>query len=203
LASQGVDRRRLPAFEFGSAWRLGLLGLLSGLMVWVVISFVWEPFIGLDRQFFVAGWELALTHLTIVPGLLFGMIIALFLSRRGLAGTAQVLGYVAAAAISNFIAANVAANMVDAVDSAALLGILAGFVGATCLTALSLLLFPFLRTALAAALLIAAGTLLGSLLHVAIEDDSAFGLGFIILYAGWQAGYAAALGAALPPRTSL
>lgn len=201
VVSQG-DRADASAARIGNALWLGLLGLLSGLLVWGVISIVWEPYIGLDRQFEL-GWVMSLTHVTLVPGLLFGMAVGLFLSRRGLARPWQIFGYIASSTASNFIAANVAVNMVDMVENSAMLGMLAGFVGAGCLTVLSLLLLPTLRRAVPCFAMIAAGTLLRSLLHVALEDDSAFGVGFLVLYAFWQAGYAAALGAALPPRQQI
>lgn len=200
VVSQGIVRRHASAAHMGNVLWLGLLGLLSGILVWGVISIVWESYIGLDRQFDLAGWAMSLTHVTLVPGILFGMTVALFLSRRGLARPWQVFGYIAASTVSNFIAANFAANMVNAIESAAVLGMLAGLVGAGCLTALSLLMFPFLRRAVPCAMMIAAGTLLGSLLYVALEDGSNFGLGFLVFYALWQAGYAAAFGVALPPR---
>jgi hypothetical protein len=77
----------------------------------------------------------------------------------------------------------------------------AGLIGAACLTLLSLLVLPFARQVRPCLLMVAAGTLLGALLHVAIEDQSSWGRGFLVLYAAWQAGYGAALGTALPRRS--
>jgi hypothetical protein len=91
--------------------------------------------------------------------------------------------------------------MMDAIDSAAFLGMAAGFIGAVCLTGLSLPLLPFARQLAPCLAMVAAGTVLGALLHVAIEDNSSWGRGFLLLYAFWQAGYGAALGTALPRRT--
>ena len=147
------------------------------------------------------GVEASIGHLTLVPGLVFGNAVGLALVRFGLAGPGRALSYIAAATLANFIATNFAANMVDAVESAALLGMSAGLVGAACLTALTLLLFPFARNLRPCLWMVAAGTALGALLHVAIEDNSSWGRGFLLLYAFWQAGYGAALGAALPRRS--
>jgi hypothetical protein len=179
----------------------GCVGLASGILVWLVISFVWESLIGLDAHATIAGWDLSIGHLTLVPGLVFGNAVGLALVRFGLAGPGRALSYIAAATLANFIATNFAANMVDAVESAALLGMSAGLVGAACLTALTLLLFPFARNLRPCLWMVAAGTALGALLHVAIEDNSSWGRGFLLLYAFWQAGYGAALGAALPQRS--
>jgi hypothetical protein len=178
---------------------LGLLGLLSGTLVWLVITFVWEPYIGLDWQLKLAGWELSFTHLTLAPGLLFGAIVGWFLWRRRLAQSWQALAYAAAAILSNFIATNLAAHMVDSFDSGVFLGMLAGLVGSACLTALSLPLFVFARRPAPCLLMVAAGTLLGGLLGPAMEGSGEYGLGFLLLYAAWQAGYAGALSTALPP----
>ena len=200
VASQEIARGRGSAGRVGTLVGLGLCGLLSGVLVWVVISFVWEPYIGLDLEFNLAGWVLSLSHLTLVPGLLFGMIVGLFLSRRNLARPWQVVAYIAAATAANFVATNFAAGMVNAIDNAFSLGMLAGLIGSGWLTAVSLLLFSFLRRPLPCLLMLAAGTLLGGLLEFAIEDSSSLGMGFLVLYGAWQAGYAAALGTALPPR---
>jgi hypothetical protein len=181
---------------------LGLLGLLSGMMTWLVITFVWEPYIGLDWQLKLAGWELSFSHLTLAPGLLFGAIVGWFLWRRRLAQSWQALAYAAAAILSNFIATNLAAHLVDSIDSAVFLGMLAGLVGAACLTALSLPLFAFVRRPAPCLLMVAAGTLLGGLLGPAMEGSGEYGLGFLLLYAAWQAGYAGAMSTGLPLRNS-
>jgi len=130
----------------------------------------------------------------------FGNTVALALLRFGLTVPSRAVAYIAAAAVSNFIATNFAANMIDAFESAALLGMTAGLVGAACLTGLSLLLFPFARHR-HCLWTVVAGTVLGALLYVAIEDNSAWGRGFLILYTGWQTGYGAALGVALARRS--
>jgi hypothetical protein len=196
-ASASVDDSPL----IRNAVRFGFIGLGSGITAWLVISFVWEPVIGMDGHAAVAGWDLSFGHLTLVPGFVFGNAVGLALVLLGLAGLGRALAYIAAATVSNFIATNFAANMVDAIDSAALLGMAAGLIGAACLTLLSLLVVPFTRQFRPCLLMVAAGTLLGALLHVAIEDHSSWGRGFLVLYAAWQAGYGAALGTALPRRT--
>lgn len=184
-----------------NAMLFGCIGLASGILVWLVISFVWESLIGLDDHVAVAGWDLSIGHLTLVPGFVFGNAAGLALVRFGLAGLGRAVAYIAAATAANFIATNFAANMMDAIDNAALLGMAAGLIGAACLTGLTLLLFPFARHLRPCLWMVVAGTVLGALLHVAIEDNSSWGRGFLLLYALWQAGYGAALGTALPRRS--
>lgn len=182
--------------------QLGSIGLASGILVWLAISFVWEPLIGLDSSLELVGWGISFSHLTLVPGFVFGNAIGLALVRFGLAGLGRALAYIAAATVSNFIATNFAANMVDVIESPSILGMAAGLLGAACLTTLSLAILPFTRQLWPCLSMLAAGTALGTLLHVAIEDSSAWGRGFLILYAFWQAGYGAALGMALPRRSA-
>lgn len=179
----------------------GLIGFASGILVWLVISFVWESLIRLDAHAEIAGWAISFGHLTLVPGFLFGNAVGLALLRFGLTSPGRAVAYIGAATVSNFIATNFAANMIDAIDSAAFLGMAAGLIGAVCLTGLSLLLFPFARQTSPCLAMVAAGTALGALLHVAIEDSSSWGRGFLVLYGFWQAGYGAALGTALPRRS--
>jgi hypothetical protein len=62
----------------------GLVGLAAGILVWLVISFVWEPLIGLDAHAAIAGWDLSFGHLTLVPGFIFGNAVGLALVRLGL-----------------------------------------------------------------------------------------------------------------------
>jgi hypothetical protein len=200
VASQELDRSIGSRERVRDAVALGLLGLLSGTLVWLVITFVWESYIGVDWYLHLAGWNLSFTHLTLVPGILFGVTVCWYLWHRRLIRPWQIVAYIAAATISNFIATNFTVGMVDRIESPIVLGMAAGLMGAGCLTAMSLAVFTFVRRLLPCLLMVAAGTLLGGLLWPALEDSSQFGLGFLLLYAAWQSGYAAALGTALPPR---
>jgi hypothetical protein len=138
----------------------GLIGFASGILVWLVISFVWESLIGLDAHAVIAGWDLSFGNLTLVPGFVFGNAVGLALVRFGLTSPGRAMAYIAAATVSNFIATNFAANMIDAIDSAAFLGMAAGLIGAVCLTGLSLLLLPFARQILPCLSMVAAGAAL-------------------------------------------
>ena len=73
-----------------------------------------------------------------------------------------------------------------------------GLVGAACLTAAAVRLFPFARRAGPAAAMVVAGGLLGVLLEAPIRSGSGFA-DWLVLFAAWQAGYAAAFATALPP----
>lgn len=200
MISEEVDRSRRSAGRVENPLVLGLLGLLSGSLVWVVAMFVWEPLIGLKWDLKVAGWELSLNQFTLAPGLIFGVVVGGFLWLRDLIRPGQLLAYLAAATVANFVATNFAVGMVDAIDSAAVLGMAAGLLGAACLTVLSLLLIPFVRRWLPCLLMVGAGTLLGGLLEPALKESGEYVPGLLLLYAVWQAGYAGALGTALPKR---
>jgi hypothetical protein len=182
------------------AARLGLVGLASGVAVWATMMFAWEPLDAPDFHWDIGPIGLMFTHVSLLPGPLFGILVGAFLRARGLADAARWLAYIAASAVSNFIATNFAVNLHDAFDSGILLGMAAGLVGAGCLTALSWLFLPFVRSVRSCAWMLAAGTLLGGLLPVALESEGDLGWGFLLLYVAWQAGYAAALGTALPER---
>jgi hypothetical protein len=198
VISEEVSRRSAGRVE--NPLVVGLLGLVSGSLVWVVAMFVWEPLVGLKWEFKLAGWELSLNQFTLAPGLIFGAVVGGFLCLRDLIRPWQLLAYLAAATVSNFIATNFAVGMADSMNSAAALGMAAGLLGAACLTALSLLLFPFVRRSLPCLLMVGAGMLLGGLLKPALEDSGEYVPGLLLLYAVWQAGYAGALGTALPKR---
>jgi len=200
VISEEVERGRKSAGRVENPLVLGLLGLLSGSLVWVVAMFVWEPLIGLKWDLKMAGWEVSLNQFTLAPGVIFGAVVGGFLWMRDLIRPWQLPAYLAAATVSNFIATNFAASMVDSIDSAAMLGMAAGLLGAACLTAISILLFPFVRRSLPCLLMVGAGTLLGGLLKPALEESGEYVPGLLLLYAVWQAGYAGALGTALPKR---
>ena len=77
-------------------------------------------------------------------------------------------------------------------------GMLAGLSGAACLTGSSLAILPFTRHVKPCLLMLTPGCLLGGLVTPAFIALR-WSLAFLILYSLWQAGYATALGTAMPP----
>ncbi len=143
------------------------------------------------------GDFLVFSSLSIVAGLVFGMVFGALLRVRGLAETRAALLYAAAATAAYFVAVNLAFHLVDAVEKVWQLGLIAGLVGAGCLTALAAWLLPFARRIGPCALMLAAGCGLGALLEVPVRGDGGF-WGWLLFYVPWQAGYAAAFATALP-----
>ncbi len=174
--------------------RFALLGGASGAIATTIIhAFDWLRW---DAAFSIEPVELVFDPLTLVPGLVFGLAIGLALRRRRHVSGWGYAAYVAASTISYFAAVNLALNIYDALDGNMLvIGLIAGLLGSACLTAMSLPLFPFLRRLAPCLLLLFTGCILGALLAAGPESDF---LKFLILYAGWQAGYAASLAVALP-----
>ena len=130
----------------------------------------------------------------VAPGLVFGLVIGTALLRRGLAGPWRWGGFVAAATVSHYAAVWLAVEVLHSLfgQDMVLVGMVAGLAGGACLTAASALMFGFVRRVIAILSLLFAGAALGVLLGVGGGWEA------LLLYAGWQAGYAACLGAALP-----
>ncbi len=139
-----------------------------------------------------------LSPLSIVAGLVFGIIFGAVMKYLGLASARIAALYAAASTASYFVAVNLAFHLVDTIEAAWLLGAIVGFVGAACLTAAAARLFRFARRAGPAALMLVAGGLLGALLEVPVRNGGGF-VEWLILFAPWQAGYAAAFATVLPP----
>ena len=180
--------------------RFALWGLASGCVTWVLIDLAHtvevHPEYRLPLPRLGAGDGLAVMDLSVIPGLVFGGVIGLFLYRQRLATVLRVVLYAAAATVANFVATNLALIVEGGSNIEPLwMGFIAGFTGAACLTVLSLPILPFARRLRSCALMLAAGCLLGGLLQVALGSED---YGFLVLYAAWQAGYAAALGTAVP-----
>ncbi len=143
------------------------------------------------------GDLLFVSPLSIVAGLVFGMVFGAVMRYLGLASARITVLYAVASTLSYFVAVNLAFHLVDTIGAAWLLGAIVGLVGAACLTAAAARLFPFARKSGPAAVMVVAGGLLGVLLEMPIRSDNGF-LDWLILFAAWQAGYAAAFATALP-----
>ena len=125
-----------------------------------------------------------------VPGLVFGLLVGGALLRRGLAGPWVYAAYAVASSASCYAAIYFAVAVYNAFNGNMLLiGFCAGLLGSACLTGVSALLFRSLRRPAPCLLMLGAGCVLGGLL--AFYDG-------LVLFASWQAGYAAALAAGLP-----
>ncbi len=148
----------------------------------------------------VAPW-LTLSPGSLVPGLVFGVVIGLALYLRGLASVRAVASYILASTLSYLAAFTLAAEvLLEAIgDNIIAIGLIAGLFGSACLTAFSALRFSFARRAGSCLLMLASGCLLGGLLPLAIDGD-----GFattLLFFALWQAGYAASLATAVAAAT--
>ena len=140
-----------------------------------------------------------ISPLSIYAGLVFGVFFGFLLRDRSLADTRTAVLYALASTASYFVAFNLALHVIDGLEDAWLTGMIAGLVGSACLTAAAALLLPFARQVKPIAMMLVAGCLLGALLEVALADDAAFWR-WLLLFAPWQAGYAAAFATALPKK---
>ena len=138
-----------------------------------------------------------LSSLSVVAGLVFGVIFGAVLRYLGLATPRAAALYVLAATLSYFLAVNLALHLVDRLEAIWQVGLIAGLAGAACLTALAAWLLPFARRLGPCALMLTAGCLLGALLEFPVRNGSDF-WDWLLFYGAWQAGYAAAFATALP-----
>ncbi len=107
--------------------------------------------------------------------------------------------YALASTASYFVAVNLALHVNGRLEDIWLTGMIAGLAGGACLTAAAAVLLPFARQVRPIALMLVAGCLLGALLEVAFAEGAAF-WHWLILFAPWQAGYAAAFATSLPEK---
>ena len=140
---------------------------------------------------------LVLSPMSIEAGLVFGVIFGALLKLRGLADTRTAVLYALASTAAYFVAVNLALQVGDGLEDIWLTGMIAGLAGSACLTAAAAALLPFVRRVRPIALMLVAGCLLGVLLEVALADGATF-WDWLLFYATWQAGYAAAFATALP-----
>lgn len=182
--------------------RCGLLGAIAG--VGATLSIFVPDWIGVsdDLEFHTRPFapifgalELLVSPLSVGPGLVFGLIVGFALRRRGLARGWRYATFAAASTMSYFAAVQLSLEfLVDALDNIFLIGIVAGLFGGGLLAAASAALMPAFRRWRVCGLMTATGGVLGVLLYFPIAYESL--PGWLILYAPWQAGYAAAMATA-------
>lgn len=172
--------------------RFAVLGALSGAIATGLLMALPENWkIEIGDLFF-------LSPLSIVAGLVFGIIFGAVMRYLGLASGRTAAFYAVASTVSYFVAVNLAFHLINSVEAVWLLGTIVGFVGAACLTAAAARLFPFVRRSGPVTLMLVAGAFLGALLEMPVRSGSGF-VDWLALFVPWQAGYAAAFATALPP----
>lgn len=191
-----VEDPNQPAGQTPSGTIVGYaaLGAASGATAAAVVEILPES-LGLEPF----PW-LLLAPGTLVPGLVFGLVLGAGLYRRGLIGRLGLLAYTAGSTVSYLAAFVFATQVLLGVfqNSHVMIGAIAGLFGSACLTGLSLPLLPFLRRARPCLQLLVVGAALGALLPLVTQEQGA--LARVLFFALWQGGYAAVLSMAFPPR---
>ena len=181
--------------------RWALLGALSGTLATLAI-FVprWLNFYdALEGEIRIAGFGLFFSPLSVAPGLVFGLVLGYALKRRDLALDGLYAVYVLASGLSYFVTVQLTINIIMALlDSPVLIGIAAGAVGAALLTGATAVMIPEYRRRRPAITMILVGAALGAALFFAVESERF--LNWFLLFAPWQAGYAAAMATAVEKR---
>ena len=182
LTNNPSDMGWLRGERVRSAARFALLGAGAGSL--------FSAFVAID-------WVRGSSFDWVAPGLIFGLVVGTALWRLGLADLWRWGGFVAASTASHYAAVWLAIEVLHSLfdENMLLVGSVAGLVGSTYLTLASALLFRFVRRVFPCLMLVFAGSTLGALLGVGGSFWEVF-----VLYAGWQAGYAATLSLALPSR---
>lgn len=181
----------LTGTRAGAVALFAMLGAASGA---VATSLLHGLFAIFQRPSYdITDW-LQISPTTLLPGFVFGLIVGFALHRRGTAGLGRAAAYTVAATLSYFAAVTLAVAIQRDIGSMIVTGMIAGLLGAACLTAVGAWLFPFQRRTTPIVLMVAAGCVLGALL--VFFGDSWWGP--FLLYVPWQAAYAAAFATALP-----
>lgn len=178
--------------------RWAALGALSGTLATLAIFIPqWLGFYkALEGSLRAGGFALSLSPLSVAPGLVFGLVLGYALRREGLTPGGRYAAYIAAAGLSYFITVQLTLGiLIDMLDDVILVGVAAGALGAALLAAATAALIPDFRQSRPMIAMVLAGAILGAALFVAISSESIFG--WLVLFAPWQAGYAAAMATAL------
>jgi hypothetical protein len=180
------------------------LGMLSGGVAWVLVKLLGN---GSYTSVLKGGAVLEVNAFTVLPGLIFGLIIGFLWHRRGMISQLVVLGYALAAGVAFFLSFHIAFNIFDRLsglsgpmrEDAALVvsGIIAGLIACSFLGVVTakVLRNPY-QSALGLPVLVggAAGALL-PLINIFNEWDG----GLLVFLVLWQGVYAAGLVRLLRP----
>lgn len=177
------------------------LGALSGTLATLAIFIpLWLGLNdALEANLTAFGFGFLISPLSVAPGLVFGLIMGHALRRRGLTSDGLYAVYILAAGLSYFVTVQLTINIIMALlGNAALIGIVAGAVGAALLAGATAAMIPEFRRRRPAIMMILSGAALGAALFFSIGSEHFFG--WFLLFAPWQAGYAAAMATALEDR---
>lgn len=174
--------------------RWGALGFVSGTVSTLSIFIPhWLQFEGaVEAGIGVGQYRLLMAPVSVLPGLIFGVIIGAALRRARLASGGRIPAYAVAATLSHFLAVQLTVNfLVERIESSVAFGVAAGAFGAAPLAAASAAIMPVFRRGPTTTAMVLTGAALGATLYFPLV----FGdfLSWLLLFATWQAGYAAAM----------
>jgi hypothetical protein len=177
------------------------LGMLSGGVAWGLTMLT----SGGVYAAHLRGTTIEVSALSLLPGLVFGLIVGLLWHRRGIAPFASMLGYAFASTVAYFLAFNLAINVFDrlsdvSAENVALIisGVCAGLLGSFLLGIATKHLLPG-RDAPVWRLPVLVGSAAGALLPL-INVFNDWNGGFLLFLVSWQGAYAAALAPMLRSR---
>ena len=179
---------------------LGAIGFLSGAVAWLLINLTRVG--GVSFDLFLLSQKVWLAPWSLLPGAVFGLTMGLLLRRCGKLTGFRQAGYAAAALVAYCCAFHVAMHTVPVGSSSldpskealrmGIGGIAAGLIGSALLGAMTVYLLKVPRR-MVLGLPVLVGTVAGALLSLMVCDHTEWGWSQLILFAVWQAAYAASL----------
>lgn len=183
------------AIDWHRIGRWAALGALSGTLATLAIFIPgWMGFQDwAETNFDLGGVKFLVAPLSLVPGIFFGLVIGFALRLEGLAPGIRYPAYVLASGMSYFATVQLTLLLlIDLLENIVAAGIAAGAIGASLLAILTAVILPACRNLQTIGAMIFSGTVLGAALYFASAFDNF--PGWLLLFAPWQAGYAAAMG---------
>lgn len=178
--------------------QFAMTGAISGALVTLAIFIPqWFGFYdALEANFRDGAFKLNFSPLSILPGLVFGLLAGRLLAMRGMLAARRYWAYVAVSTLSYFVTVQVTLDLfIDLTDNMFTVGIAAGALGAALLTAATALLSAVPLRPRSAAAMILAGAVFGAGLYIPLGWNHF--IGWLLLFAPWQSAYASAMATAL------